>query len=79
MPDRTDAARTVLAENGDLTNEAVAEALKARSGMERKPGIVAVVRASFRWQELAASQRAMAERIAADLAENEAKDRAGAA
>ena len=76
MPDKTEAVRLVLADDPEMTNEAVAEALKARFGMEMKLGIVAVVRASFRWQEMAASQRAVAARIAADLAEKEAEAKA---
>ena len=61
MTDRTEAVRMILQENGDLSNEAVAEELKARFQMEMKPGIVAVIRASFRWLEMAASQRGAAE------------------
>ncbi len=66
MVDKNDAVRQVLAGNGDMTHEAVAEALKERFGIEMKPGIVAVIRASFRWQEVVAAKKAESARIAAE-------------
>jgi hypothetical protein len=57
MTDRTEAVRLVLQEGGEMTNEAVAQAVEAHFGIKMKPGIVAVLRASLRWKE-AEAQRA---------------------
>jgi hypothetical protein len=67
MVDKTEAVRLLLAEDGGMTNEALAGALKARFGLEVKPGIVAVIRASFHWQEVVAAKTAESARLAASL------------
>ena len=75
MTDKTEAVRLVLAEGGDMPNEALAEAVKARFGMEMKPGIVAVLRATLRWREIEAAKRAERELLADAQAEREGRCR----
>jgi hypothetical protein len=58
MTDRTEAVRLVLEGRGEMSNEAVAEAVEARFGISMKPGIVAVLRATLRWKEAEAQRRA---------------------
>lgn len=63
--DKYDAVRLVLEEGGEMTNEEVAVALKERFGLDMKAGIVAVIRASFRWQEVVAGKMAESAQLAA--------------
>ena len=65
MVDRNEVVRQLVAEDPGMTNEQMAEALRSRFGLELKPGIVAVIRASFRWQEVVAGKMAEAAQIAA--------------
>jgi hypothetical protein len=67
MVDRNEAVRLVLAEGPGMTNEQVAAAVLERFGLEIKPGIVGVIRASFRWQEVIAGKMAEAAKLAASL------------
>jgi hypothetical protein len=67
MADKAEAVRLLLAEDGGMTNEALAEALKARFGLDVKPGIVAVIRASFKWREVVAVKMEESAALAASL------------
>lgn len=57
MMDRTEAVRLILAEGGEMTNEAIAQAVQARFGISMKTGIVAVLRATLRWKEAEVQRR----------------------
>ena len=76
MVDKIDAVKRLLAEDGGMTNEVMAEALRARFGLEVKPGIVAVIRASFRWQEVVAAKMAESARLAASLGDQKGQKKA---
>jgi hypothetical protein len=47
-----------LQECGEMTHEEVARSVKERFGLDLKPGIVAVLRATIRWKEAEAQRRA---------------------
>lgn len=67
--DRVQAVREAVAELGEVSNERIAEAVEAQTGIKLKPGLVAVIRASFRWEELVARKQAEARQMAADEAD----------
>ena len=75
MVDKNEAVKQLLAEEPGMTNVALAEALKARFGLVVKPGIVAVIRSSFKWHETVAAKMAESAQLAASLPPPKVKGR----